>query len=559
MINNKRNKYLISKVWKTMKVFFEKRIVDIKKTIMGEFRLLFFSLFFLLTIIYFSVPLFIMPDSAEYYLYLRIFEGIEPVSSWNVSRGPTFPLIIYFGTLIFGNSMVGILTISYVFFTGFMFSFFLFLRKIFKSLGVNKVRRVATFLFFCVFIMFNPILFGYYHAFYTEFVAIYLILLSCLLSWKWLKIDLVKDKVGYVTFTLLLVSFLVLLWFLKQPYITSVFSWAIAMFLSLLTKFSWKEIFVRFLTFCLCLVLLFACIKGWEAFLDSYGRGERIGRTNEYFLSNSLINGVSNLRLEDHDQNYNYLEDQFVSDIDKGRISDILAGKTKENFKMVRVFSRRGDLIDKIVFYYEGDVYSTLDALNLCLSVIKKHPINVLESYFANYLATINVFISSRANSGIYYPIREITNSHKENLVIGLIYMLNDDNFLWIEEPQYNDVENLYTTNNRDLFSSKIFEGYAFFHLNFFKVLFILLPICLVSVVVRYVIIFRYIGSKTRDYFNLVIILLGFSFLHTVFHAVTGAIIDRYVYVVVPEIVLALMILFMLMGTKGGRAKRNKV
>ena len=51
-------------------------------------------LFLLLAVVYFQYPITIMPDSTEYYGYLKIFYGQEPFSSWNIVRGPTFPFFI---------------------------------------------------------------------------------------------------------------------------------------------------------------------------------------------------------------------------------------------------------------------------------------------------------------------------------------------------------------------------------------------------------------------------------------------------------------------------------
>ena len=66
--------------------------------------------------------------------------------------------------------------------------------------------------------------------------------------------------------------------------------------------------------------------------------------------------------------------------------------------------------------------------------------------------------------------------------------------------------------------------GIAF--LALFKVVFILLPIILISSL--YI---RLFTKKNKSYYknlNLIIILLSFSLLHVLLHTVTGAIIDRY-------------------------------
>ena len=63
-----------------------------------------------LTAMYFCVPIIVMPDSTEYYDYLKIFYGISPLADWNVVRGFSLPLILFISTKIFGNNSFGLLT-----------------------------------------------------------------------------------------------------------------------------------------------------------------------------------------------------------------------------------------------------------------------------------------------------------------------------------------------------------------------------------------------------------------------------------------------------------------
>ena len=524
-------------------------------------NIVFLIVFIIITIAYFYVPLFVMPDSADYYNYLRILRGTDPISSWGFYRGPSLPTIIYIGTLIFGDNMLGILATTYVFFSGFIILFYLFLVKILKELEVGKTKEIIILVFFYALIMFNPILFGYFHSFLTEFVGIFLGLFSCLFCWRWMSIDFFEGKLKYI-FSILIFIFLFLLsWFLKQPFVTVIlFPILIASLLSVITKLNWKNTIQRLATLLLCFLFLFAGIKGWNRLLENPEEMLEDKYTSNYYLSHSIINGLSNLRLEsqlDGIAGEDPLEDPYISDADKMRIADILEGNNPKKFQTVKIMTVNGDLVDKMVLYYEGDDFSLKEAISFWYKVFRKHPTILLESYYSNYLATVNIYISWRSNEGAYYPIKEITNFHNENWSIGLGYTMSKDNFLWIGDYLNKYVGNLYALNNNEIFSSNIFKIYADFHLNLFKVLFGLLPFVLIAVVIKYLWSFKKLSEEKRRYLNLVIILLGFSFLHTVFHAVTGAIIDRYVYIVVPEIILAFMILFVLIEKKHSKVKKK--
>ena len=59
----------------------------------------------LISYIWFSFTVMIMPDSTVYYGYLKIFYGEESFSNWNIVRGPSFPIILYIITLLFGRNI----------------------------------------------------------------------------------------------------------------------------------------------------------------------------------------------------------------------------------------------------------------------------------------------------------------------------------------------------------------------------------------------------------------------------------------------------------------------
>lgn len=499
-------------------------------------HILFIGIFLLLTILYFWVPIIVMPDSVEYYEYLNIFYGTAPVSSWNIVRGFGLPVILFVSTKIFGNNPFGLLLGTYVFYMLFNILYYLIISKIISKCKNNIVKIIISIIYF-IFILFNPILFGYFHGLLTEFVAITLALYSCYVSYKflYLKIDFKNKKIyAYFIFYILLFIFC---WFLKQPYFTiALFPLLISIFISVFKYKSLKDFFGRISVLLISIIFLMISIVCWNNFLTNNGVDVKSGGNNTYFLKNAVINGISNFRLIEDNSFYNYdlmKDDAYIKNEDKERINN------GEKYKIVNVYDNNGMLIDKMILYYKGKDFSTKDVFGLYIDALKLHPYLVVDSYYNGYLAMIDVNISQRSeNDNYYYPIRKFDKGfNHENQTIGLSY-LNNNNFLWLNDSNFKKVEKLHKNIIIPEKIKNLLIVISDICFITFKIVFLMLPF------VSIIIVLYYLFKKRRNsYSEFAIILLLFAFLHALFHTVTGAIIDRYVYIVFPEIILGYLLL----------------
>lgn len=527
--------------------------------------LLFILLGIILVFVYFSFPLIIMPDSTEYYSYLKIFYGIDPISSWNVVRGPILPIILFIITLLFGNTMFGLLLGTFVFYILFLFLYYKIINFIIKELNLSKINIICMWGIFFIFILFNPILFGYFHSLLTEFVAVLIAFVSCLLSWKWININFLTNKRKYIMFNVLFLFLFLFSWFLKQPYFSmAFFPFTIACVISIFKHFNLKNIFQRTLSFSINLLLLILVIIGWSKFLIYNNVDYNKGRNNEYFLSKAIIGGISNFKIHSESDYITIealLEDNYISINEKKKIISIINNSNKKynNFKIVNVTTHSGKLIDKMVLYYNGESYSTKDSLFFLFNSIIKHPLIVLDSYYSNYLATINIYVSSRDNLGNYSPIKTYTGFNHENNTIGLAYLTVDNNFLWIQDYHYDKVSNLYTENKASNFSKKTMNLFPKINLLAFKTLFFMLPLLLIYAIFRYIRILKVNNKKLINLYELIIILLGFSFFHVLFHVITGAIIDRYAYIAFPELILGGLLMLVVKNNKKNKIDKTEI
>lgn len=503
---------------------------------------IFFFLLLIVTIVYFCVPILVTPDSVEYYEYLKIFDGTEPFSSWNVVRGPSLPIILYFGSLIFGNNALGFLATTYLFFLLTVFSLYYLLNQIFNLYKVSTWKKLVIKFFLVVFVLLNPILFGYSHALLTEFVGIPFAVISVILSWNWLRVDFFKTRRQYVLYTFIFAFLFVFLWFLKQPYFSLIFfPMLISSILSVFNNPNVKNVLQRAISFVFCIAVLLISMQLWKSALINSKIDYENGSNNSHFLSYGIIGGISNLRFDnefDVAKPENLSDDNFISQEEKELIEKKLKNETSGGFNIVNVYSPSGVFLDRIVFAYEGEKFTAKDSISLFLNILTKYPKSLLESYYSNYLATINVYISSRSLSGIYYPIKTFTMTSHENYSIGLNYLGDVDNFKWIGEDNFQKVKPLYSFSMIDIEPSKYIDLYTSIYLAFFKILFLVLPTLTIFIVLQYLVKKYLQGKKHLHLENLGIIILSSALLHVLFHVFMGGIIDRYVFVVFPILLL---------------------
>jgi hypothetical protein len=225
-------------------------------------------------------------DSAHYLWLADLIKSGE-WASWDVIRNPGFPLQLYFSQLLFGNSIDGLRWATVLL----NVLFYLIVSELaiealqLKNLHDRYILRIIVFLFLAL----DPIVFGYFHSLLTEFDAAILVALS-----SWLSIKLLKEEIYSTKFWLLLGFFTILIvmaWFLKQPYVSSViFPLAISLLLILFSKFSWKKLFYFSGIGLASILIMLAGQLLWTKFLVSEGNAIAEERQFSTWLSNSIEN-----------------------------------------------------------------------------------------------------------------------------------------------------------------------------------------------------------------------------------------------------------------------------
>lgn len=83
----------------------------IKDFFVKNYKVIFLLILFFF---FFSFPILILFDSAHYMSFVEIFEGKESFSSWDIIRGPVFPVLIFLSNKLFGKTAMGLLIICFL-------------------------------------------------------------------------------------------------------------------------------------------------------------------------------------------------------------------------------------------------------------------------------------------------------------------------------------------------------------------------------------------------------------------------------------------------------------
>lgn len=482
-----------------------------------------FCLFCLLFFYFFSYSIIVASDSAHYMSYVDIFKGISPWSSWDPVRGIVFPLILSASIVLFGKTGIGLLMCTFLFY---VFMLFILFRTLEENLELKSKSKKIFIALTLLFVIINPIIFGYYHSFLTEFVGITLGVVGCYISWKYLKVNFETSKKMYVFYSVLLSILIAFAWSLKQPYVSTIlFPLLISTLISIFENFKWKNILQRAVTLFVCIVSLIGSILVWNKFLASKGVDLSTDRNITTFLGNELVGAIDYFKVVKDDTIYTeeYISNnEFLTDEEKERLRNYNHGE----YLIVNIHGNDGVQLDSEIIEAKNKFVGTFDSIKFILSEFIKRPILILDSYVANYLAMIDVYKTQSLDSVKHELIRELDFSFiNENQAIAYRTFYNPENIFSMPEERKEKVSSFYQVSKPPLLLNKFMKSLSTPFNYIFKITFLLLPFTLIGSV-----LYRIFSKKRKNHkvLNYIIVALGFSFLHLLVHVVTGALIDRY-------------------------------
>lgn len=511
-----------------------------------------FCILLLLFFCFFSYSLTVTWDSAHYMSYVRIFNHELPGSSWDIVRGPTFPIFIYISGILFGKNAIGLLIsyfISYIL-------MLIFSVSILKILKLNKNSEKLLLIIIMPLIIANPIIFGYYHALLTEPIAITLAVLGCYLSMKFLNLDVRIEKKSFIIYSIIFAFLLVFAWFLKQSYISTIlFPFIISIFISILNKIEIKNILYRLFSLLFSVILLFLSVFLWNTILSSKGVELNSERNVVMGFGNYLIGSIQNFDVLKNEDVYTreYVEkESFLSAEEK----NILKESEFKEYLIIDIYNNDNQKIEsEIVRSPSGDI-ETRTALIFLLKSLFKYPAEVFDSYFNNYMTITNMYGAYTLDNVRWYPSYELDMDYSnENAVIAYRIFNESENIFYMTPEMRETVSQLYMPNLPPVLLNKIMKMLSVVYIYIFKINFILLPFTFIfSVAYK---IYNIIKKRQNLLVDSIIVLSGFSFGHLILHTVTVFVIDRYASPAIITAMIANILFFYLFLKIFGNKRKN--
>ena len=495
-----------------------------------------------LWVYYSSFAVFIYYDSGHYLNYVKILEGSKSFLEWDIVRGPVFPFIIYLNNLIFGSTHIGLLFLTFASYA----LMIILLRKILNALSINIKNPTGKIVFkslVLLFVILNPIIFGYYHSLLTEFVAMTIALFMCYLSWKWLDVDYYQNKKMYLIFTFIFIFGTVFTWHLKQPYVAiTIFPLLISTVISILQKLNFKNLVQRCLTVFLCFLTLFGSIKAWNYCLEINGLNLHTDRNVVEGFGTQILKANKNFNfiINKDDQLSKLITDIFLNDEEK----NLLLNKISENdnsYFFIELLNHNNDVVDRKIIDLKNNKVSLTYSVQNVVSIFTEYPLEVIDGYLTGYFVLSDIY-KPKNEDGLFD--KEFTTTYwGENGVMGTVYLNNRLNTFPMTEQLHANVINYEVYNDGPFIFKAI--------LNFTKTpaqLFYSFSMCFLPFLAVVLIVLRIRKNKSNDEYsikemNFLIILTLFSLMNALVYVGTGACIDRYAAVSLIPMILTYGIL----------------
>ena len=478
----------------------------------------------IIAIAFFSTTLTVTWDSAHYLSYVNIFERTQPFSSWDIVRGPVFPLFIFIADKIFGKTAIGVLSLIFIIYLIYTYFIMKIYKEIFKEYKHAKIYES----FLVIFSIFNPLIFGYFHTLLTEFLAITLMIISCYLSYKWINIDSKKEKIIY---SLFYIVFLPFSYFLKQPYICIIIiPLIIAIVISIIKNKTLKNIVYRLSTLFLSIIALFSSIILWNSILISKNVDMNTGRDSSSMMSDQLLTAVSNFKVTRINKYSKIKNNKTLTAKEKNIAKRML--QSKKNISLIKIYDNKKVIESDIIVTNKKGHASIIAVIKELTIFVFKHPILLIESYSNNYCALSSICLID-SNDGVGYWItnkKDYLNLF-ENSVIAYRSFEYKDNMFYLSSEKYKDAK-YYSQETGISVTSKIISKFCQITNILYKFSIILLPLFTILVL-----IVRIIKRKKLKKYKLYEFSMS-SLLTIIACSILGQIIDRYmVYCFIPSLI----------------------
>jgi drug/metabolite transporter superfamily protein YnfA len=432
--------------------------------------ILFCLLIIIIDLIY---PVTFTYDSGHYYSLTKILDGNGFWHEWDPVRGIIFPLYIKLCIDILGlsnNSLLLPMIAAHIS----IFIIFSFFFEITTSQSLGNKKTYLTSLIVFLFIILDPIIFGFYHVLLTEFITSLISVITCLLIYLVYK-NQQNNQLLYSS--VLIFSILAIIaYHLKQPYVGAVLFPIFLISLLLIRKFSNMKttLFILFLNLFIFLQLGLSILL-WNIFLPNIGLAGNHERRISYYLTElisnkrELINSSPIILIKDIANKYLSLANIFYYDQEKNMIiQDFSLIRASENKSIgYRMFSNIKTNFFPMPDIYKDPLISLENVYNPPLYINSFFKISTIKSNFffstlylflplgfiiisyyifirkqfdnylvLSYICSGSAFLNAISHAIIYKPIdRYIFWGYPLLLISFLMIIININNFTFFKSP----------------------------------------------------------------------------------------------------------------------------
>ena len=401
-----------------------------------------------------------------------------------------------------------------------------FLEKILNLLGKeNPGFRTISKKIIILFSMFSPIIVGYYHALLTEFIAITLVMISLYENIKYLY------KPDKETFAIIC-GLTIFSYHLKQPYVTiTIAPFTIIILINIIKVRTLKNFCRQLISYIIILLVLILSIQSWNIFLEKKGVNLNTERNVTKGLGTQILHSVNNLEI-----------DKDINNISKLNSSDKIEFKNNpNNYVLINIYNDDYNRLEHqyIIKKNNTNYVSTTNAICFIFKIFITHPGYIIKSYTNTYLALVNIF-PKETNDGVSYYIKRKASLNYCHEICSIAFQTTKyrKNVYYLSEELYNNARVYEQENNPPYLLFMIYSFLEKIDQRLFSISILLMPVFILYT------FFKTIVEKNKKDWEILMLLLSFSFLHILSNIVTGLNIDRYIVVVyLPTIISEIYIL----------------
>jgi hypothetical protein len=467
--------------------------------------------------VYFLFPLIITFDTAHYLEHVNILKGLVPLETWDVARGPLYPIILFLGEKILGDSSQAMLILLYICF----WILILYTYKIGELFFVDrKVLKIGI----IIGLIFNPIILGYYHTLLTEPIAMSICILALyyLLLYVRKPSEYLCNNKKFLTLWCIIGIIICALWNIKQPYISVVILIIICISFFNKSYFTFKKISVMIVCTLFPLLII---TNMWNGFIDKCIVTYNTERTNNALISKQITSGLIYFELNKVTDKVNY--EEIVNELKEDEILYKITSSNREDSKLV--------ILDEEL--------SIKSSVKYFFSCMKYDPMLVFKGYIDSYLGIINFYEAEHTNdlSSVIINKEVSLLRAKENDIIAYRISRIDDktsNIFYMNENLYKNVKKYKYEGEVSQISVNIIRLLMPIHNIIFTMLGLISPFILIYKVFKY--------RRNNALLDKLIIML--TMVHTMYISIYSSlagVIDRYVFISYVLLYIGIMILIL--------------